>query len=103
MEHKSTQPELPLSIELLFKNEVVSVAHIALKGVNRRTINHGSTTTYSVLSGEGIMRIGDMEHTLAEGTTVVVPKGTPYMDEGNVEMVVTCIPPFDPASIEVLE
>ena len=96
--NESSEPVL--KIEVLRVDDEVSVARISLRGLNRRTVNHRSTTLYHVLGGEGIMNVDGVVHELKEGAIVEVPPHTPYFDEGNVDMEAVSIPPFNLEDVE---
>jgi mannose-6-phosphate isomerase-like protein (cupin superfamily) len=92
-----------LRVQTLQEDELSTRALIKLRGRNRTTINHGSTTTYHVLSGEGTMTVDDVMHELKPGVTIEVPPHVPYFDEGNVDMVAVSVPPFNMDDVEVVE
>lgn len=100
LERSGTEPDI--RVEQLYEDADKTVVMVALRGLNRTTINHGSTTTYEVLSGNGIMNIDGEVHELSEGVIVTVQAGTPYYDEGHLDMRATSIPPFDIVKVEFL-
>lgn len=102
-EYLSETNDPALTVETLRVDDEMSVARISLRGLNRKTINHGSTTLYHVLSGEGTMDVDGVVHELYEGVIVEVPPRTPYFDEGIVHMEAVSIPPFNIDDIEVIE
>lgn len=86
--------------ETLYADQDISVALIALSGINRSTVNHGSATAYEVISGQGVMFVDYTMHPLEPGARVVVPKGTPYYDAGeDVVMWAVSSPPFNIDSV----
>lgn len=91
-----------LKVEPLYEDSERTIVRIALRGLNRRTINHRSTTTYEVISGTGTMDVDGVVHELSEGAVITVPAGTPYHDEGQIDMRATSIPPFDINTVEFL-
>lgn len=62
-----------LKVETLRIDDEVSVAKISLRGLNRTTINHRSTTLYHVTAGEGMMNVGGETYELKPGSIVEVP------------------------------
>lgn len=91
-----------LRAETIYEDTDRTVALIALRGINKRTINHRSTTTYEVIAGKGTMDVDGTIHELREGIAITVPAGTPYHDEGLVDMRATSIPPFSIDGVEFL-
>ena len=94
-ESSNESSEPVLKVETLRVDDEVSVARISLRGLNRRTVNHRSTTLYHVLDGAGIMNVNGVVHVLKQGVIVEVPPHTPYFDAGNVDMEAVSIPPFN--------
>lgn len=92
-----------LRAETLYEDPKLSFASIKLRGRNATTINHVSTTAYSVVRGEGTMTVGGVVHELKPSVTVKVPQGTPYFDEGNVDMKAVSYPPFNIDDVEVVQ
>lgn len=77
-----------------------SVAWINLDGVNRGSINHGSDTTYQVLTGEVSFVVDNAIENVVAGGSIRIPKGTPYQDIGRATMYAVCEPAFDANKIE---
>lgn len=96
-EHEIT----PMSVETIHVDDEHSHVYIALRGLNNRTINHRSTTLYHVLRGKGTMEVDNEIHQLERGAIIEVAKGTPYQDEGTVDMEAISVPPFDITDIEI--
>jgi mannose-6-phosphate isomerase-like protein (cupin superfamily) len=103
LDQEPIRPNEALRVQPFYTNESFSVALIALKGINTVMINYLSTTTYKVITGSGIMHIGDEQHTLQPDSFVTVPRNTPYYDEGEVVMWATSTPPFDYDSVQEVE
>lgn len=97
--HEYTTPEV---IELRRTAES-SLAQIVLLGLNRPVINHESDTTYEVVCGNGTMEVDFDVITLKPGTSVSVPAGTPYQNEGDIKMLAKSVPPFNVAALEYLD
>jgi GNAT superfamily N-acetyltransferase len=91
-----------LRVETLRKDSQLSFAFIKLRGRNPKTINHKSTTLYSVVRGEGMMNVDGEVHELRPGVIVEVPPNTPYFDEGNVDMKAVSYPPFSADDVEAI-
>jgi mannose-6-phosphate isomerase-like protein (cupin superfamily) len=59
--------------------------------------------TYEIIGGCGVFDIGDScIRFVQEGEKITIPAGTQYQDEGNLMMLVTAKPPFDPSDVQVL-
>ena len=98
----SDKQEPVLRVETIWADPDASLAYIALRGANQYVINHGSTTIYEVLSGNGTMVVDGVAHVLREGASIEAPKGVPYQDFGHVDMLATSTPPFDISMVEFL-
>ena len=94
--------ELVLDVLPIEQNPHKSVAYIVLCGLNARTVNTDSTTTYEVLYGSGSMEADGEFCDLKPGTIITVPAGMPHQEEGEVCMLATSRPPFDPRQIEYI-
>ena len=94
------RPTETIRAENLYTDQDMSVALVALNGINRSTINYGSTTTYEVITGRGIMFVDRMMHAIEPGAKITVPQGTAYYDAGkDVVMWATSTPPFNMDSV----
>lgn len=78
-----------------------SVAWIKLDGVNKGSINHGSDTTYQVLTGEVSFVVDDAVENVSAGGSIRIPMGTPYQDIGRATMYAVCEPAFDASKVEL--
>lgn len=103
VERSNAFSEPVLKVETLRVDDEVSVARIALRGLNKKTINHRSTTLYHVISGQGIMNVDGEIYVLTEGVIIEVPSETPYFDEGNVDMEAVSVPPYNLHDVEFIE
>lgn len=95
-----------LEAEEILRDDHKSIAKVALTGLNKPVINHGSDTTYEVLCGEGVVEIDFDVVELRRGVTWSVPQGTPYQDEAlspRLIVLATCEPPFDQEKVEYLD
>lgn len=98
-----TELEQNLYVEELYRDEKKSVARMVLRGVGRRAINHLSETTYETLCGSGIMDVDGEIYELYQGNLAITVKpGTPYYDQGDVVLLATSRPPFQPDKVEYL-
>ena len=95
--------ETEFKVETTFDGSGFSIARISLRGINRLARNDGCSTTYCIISGEGIMIIDGVEIELHPGDTVDVPQGAEYIDAGNFTAVAMSIPPFDESKLTVIE
>lgn len=94
----------PLFAETIYEDDVLSVAHVALSGLNGWVINHRSKMEYEVLSGSGFLIAGDKMHNLKRGEKVTILPGIPYRDGGtHLDMLATAWPPFDIDTVEFVE
>ena len=90
-------------VETWFDNEEWSVAFIVLKGINKVTLNKRSTTTYEVISGQGIFHTTDKVTPVEAGSTITILSETFYYDEGDLVMCATSVPAFRQEDVEVLD
>lgn len=101
-------PELPepdsplLTVETLYEDLERSIATVVLNGINTRIINRRSRMVYEVLKGEGTMEVGWQSRKIGVGDSVVIEAGTPYRDEGQMVLLATAQPPYDPNDVVVL-
>lgn len=92
-----------LHAETWYEDEERSVALVTLSGLNNRIVNHRSDMRYEVMAGCGMFIIGDSNVQYVEkGAAICIPAGTQYQDEGNLMMLATATPPFNPTDIETL-
>ena len=86
-----------------------SVARVMLQGIGPAVENFGSDTTYRVLEGRGVFRMLKRDTLelvvipVEAGSEVHVPRGTIYADMGNMVMEATCVPPFDPDKVRIVQ
>lgn len=95
--------ETTFEVEPIYEDDELTVVRIALCGLNRKVRNEGSTTTYSITSGEGMMVVDGEEICLKPGIEVVVEQGSEYYDMGNFEGFAISRPPFDESKIVLVE
>ena len=97
-----------LEAQTLYQDKLKSVALVELDGVNNVVKNNGSKTTYEIMSGSGVFYIGtsDTESKVREvgpGDKIIIPVGATYQDIGQLVMLVTCEPPFDPKDVQLIK
>lgn len=84
--------------------EQISVAMIRVQGVNRKHINRKSDEFYYVLEGSGTFTVDDEEPSLvAQGDLILLPRNTPFVDSGQMTLLVFSSPRYDVSQIEYLE
>jgi len=84
--------------------EGLSVTWIALRGRHRRLVCHESDRVYYILAGSASFTLGDASPQEAcAGDCVLIPRGTAYDFEGNIDYLVMNGPAFRPGSDEYLE
>jgi len=81
-----------------------SHAEVTLKGINRRSINHGGDSFYRCIGGSVVFHIGNSIYPTGNGETVFVPRGVPYqgMSSLGATLEVCTVPPYDPSQITYL-
>lgn len=89
--------------ETWFQDDEKSIALIVLKGLNSKVRNRVSTTTYEVVSGSGRFSFGGADFEVKAGSRVTIPAGHTYQDQGDLVMLATSRPPFNPKQVEVIE
>ena len=80
-----------------------SVAIVRVVGMNRRHINKRSDAFFYVLAGNGSFTIGDEVNEVEAGDGVFIPKGTTYLDSGQMTVLVVSSPRYDDSEIAYLE
>jgi len=92
--------------ETWFVDEEQSIACVTLKGHGHLVRNDFSDATYEIVSGKGVFTWHDGETifgvVVGTGDILDIPKGTTYQDVGDLVMLVTCEPPFDPTKVEII-
>lgn len=70
-----------------------------------RHLHRRLTEAYLIISGSGIIELGDQEHRVVAGQLCVIPPGTPHMLRAQEPTIVgvICSPPFDPEDVHPLE
>jgi mannose-6-phosphate isomerase-like protein (cupin superfamily) len=81
-----------------------SVAMIFLQGTGEKVCNTASST-YEIVSGRGTFYFPEFggQQDVEAGDVVHVPSGRVYYDEGDLMMICTTRPAFDPTAVLVLE
>ena len=84
--------------------EHLSVAMIRVLGVNRKHVNKKSDEFYYVLEGGGTFTVDDEEPSqVGQGDLIFIPKNTPFVDSGQMTLLVFSSPRYDVSQIEYLE
>ncbi len=84
--------------------EQMSVAMIRVQGVNRKHINRKSDEFYYVLEGSGTFTFDDEEPSpVGVGDLIFVSRNTPFVDSGQMSVLVFSSPRYDVSQIEYLE
>lgn len=94
-----------INVETWLEDDDHSIAFVSVNGVNRIVMNRGSDITYHVISGTGTMNFPEEARAVAlfPNARITIPKGTVYHDAGNLVMLATATPPFDPEMEEVIK
>lgn len=100
--------EKRFDVDTLYEDDTRTIALVVLQGVGARVRNLRSATSYSVVSGHGHFfrkfpntgQLFDMD--VNPGDVVHIPAGVEYQDSGDLVMLATSIPPFDPSAVEVI-
>lgn len=95
-------------VELLYKSpdKSKSVALIVLNGIGETTVDASASYQYEVVSGEGTFVIFDMITTqsdVSRDCTVRIPNGVMHRFEGDLVIIRTSTPAFDPNTVTVVE
>ena len=82
----------------------LSMTWVALRGRHRRLVCHESDRVYYILSGGASFRLGGQPaESVSAGDSVLIPRGTAYDLEGEIDYLVMNGPAFRPGSDEYLE
>jgi mannose-6-phosphate isomerase-like protein (cupin superfamily) len=65
---------------------VVGVLRVRAGGVDTQGA-HDEDEVYAVVGGTGLIRLGDVDHPVAPGSVVFVPKDLPHHFHGNKELL----------------
>lgn len=96
--------ELSISVEVVYEDSDQTVALVAVNGVNRWSVNHGSTTRYRVIGGVGCMEVDAEPISLYPGVEVEIKKGVQYRDIGrNLLLEAISFPPFNQEKVRYLD
>ena len=80
-----------------------SVAIVRVVGINRRHKNKSSSLFFYVLVGNGSFTIDDEINEVEAGDGVFIPKGTTYLDSGQMTVLVVSSPRYDDSAVAYLE
>jgi mannose-6-phosphate isomerase-like protein (cupin superfamily) len=80
------------------RNQSLAEARVPPGGETAEHFHRASEEIYHFVSGEGRMRLGDEEHAVRAGETVVIPPGVPHKlwNPGSEPLVLLCCssPPY---------
>jgi mannose-6-phosphate isomerase-like protein (cupin superfamily) len=65
---------------------VVGVLRVRPGGLDTQSA-HDDDEVYAVISGRGLLRVGDIDHPVGVGSVVFVPKSMPHRFHGNKELL----------------
>ena len=100
--------EKVFDVDTLYEDADRTIALVTLQGVGARVRNLRSATSYHVVSGHGYFfrkfpNTGQLfDKKVGPGDVVHIPAGTEYQDSGDLVMLATSTPAFDPSDVEVL-
>ena len=108
--------ELPLASNVCnqrlregWRSNEMSLAHVEMDpgNVSLPHRHHGFIEIYYILSGEGILSVGEENFSVKKDTVVEIPVGAVHFlantGKENLCHLVICIPSFNPNDVEVLE
>lgn len=93
--------------EIWFKDEAQTVAFVTLDGVNDTVLNGVSDMEYEIVDGDGCFTViyeyfgGKLS--VHAGERIGIPHQTAYRNSGNMAMLVTAKPPFNPADVVIVK
>ncbi|MCA9337171.1 hypothetical protein KC951_00490 [Candidatus Saccharibacteria bacterium] len=93
-------------VETWYEGSDKTIALIVLKGLGSYVRNNESETTYEVVSGLATFEFEDepgKQFFVEAGNKVTVPMGIAYRDQGDVVMLATSTPPFNPNAVEIIQ
>lgn len=100
MTHNTT-PRTFFDVETWYEGQEKTIAFVLLQGIGSRVLNSVSDMRYEIVSGEGAFKVGNETMTVSAGSIIEIPRGTTYQDSGDLAMLATSVPPFDPESVTV--
>lgn len=95
-----------IKVKDIFSNpniEGASVAVIRVQGVNRKSKNKKSDLFYFVLEGMGTFTVNEELFEVSPQDLIFVPRNTPYVDSGQMLLLVFSSPRYDASEVEYLE
>jgi mannose-6-phosphate isomerase-like protein (cupin superfamily) len=82
----------------------ISLTWVKLWGHHKKMVCHVSDRAYYIIEGSAVFQVGDdAPGTAAAGDFVFVPRGAPYVFDGDITYVVMNGPAFTPGSDVELE
>ena len=106
-----SNPDQRFEVETWYEDDDKTIAYVALKGIGSRVRNNKCDMTYEIISGDGSFSVAedfDKPHgtkyttTVKDGDIVRIPIGWTYQDRGDLVMLATSVPRFDPSAVEVI-
>ncbi|TVQ40883.1 MAG: cupin domain-containing protein [Spirochaetaceae bacterium] len=70
--------------------------HVTRITDSRRHYHKNTTEFYYILSGHGVLEIGDDSVELRPGLGILIKKGVPHRGSGDFEAIIVPVPAFDP-------
>lgn len=98
LDAKSRQIDSVLTICDLFSEKDFRFDFViaTLNGDHPPVTNRRSDRAYFVLSGEGLVTVGNTTHAVKAEDLIAIPAGTPHSLRGNLRYAIITSPPFDP-------
>lgn len=91
-------------VDTLLSDEDKTIALVTLQGLGAHVRNELSNNTYRIISGVGRFVVEGREpQEVQAGSVVHIERGRSYQDEGDLVMLCTSRPPFNPQTVQILE
>ena len=81
----------------------VASLHVTRITDSQRHYHKNTTEIYYILSGHGVLEVGDDRVELRPGLAILIEKGVPHRGSGDFEAVIVPVPAFDPEDEYVVE
>jgi len=86
------------AIRETYWTEQMSLVHVMVTG-KAKPHTHDTEEVYFILKGEGYLTIDGRKDYVEMGDTIGIPKGKEHFIEGNLELIVTNTPGFNPEQL----